>query len=185
MTPHADDRHAPGDVDAENLVKPWSTRPDLHDLVVKSLGPEMTMATFNNAGLPAGTDVRWCTNIVGEFRCPNVECRNVWTTGMVATLIRIYWDNSYNARIYHQRCAQCLRLVEVKVDVDIYVERIARRLRIMRELPVEGAEPSPPDDPAGPHRAELCEGCREGCCPWIKEHRRRSPGRRIVFAPED
>ncbi|KAF3173539.1 hypothetical protein TWF106_006276 [Orbilia oligospora] len=106
------------------------------------------------------------TNLVGSLRCSS--CGNRWTTGIVATAIRGYEQQNgqlgYSAEVFNQRCAKCDSLGHLTLDVDTYVERVARRLLIWkgefspkRQIDRKFTPPQ--------HRTDLCEGCAVDRCP--------------------
>ncbi|KAF3239587.1 hypothetical protein TWF217_001256 [Orbilia oligospora] len=105
------------------------------------------------------------TRLIGSLKCSS--CGKGWTTGKVATAIRGYEQQNgqlgYSAEVFNQRCAECNSLGHLTLDVDTYVERVARRLLIWK------GEFSPEPQTGGqftlPHRSDLCEGCAVGRCP--------------------
>ncbi|KAF3915503.1 hypothetical protein ABW21_db0202766 [Orbilia brochopaga] len=106
----------------------------------------------------------WDTRIVGKFECSNRRCEKTWTSGIVATVIRAYRrpELSYNAKVYNQRCKKCNKLGHMKIDVDSYVERVVRRIKIWKGETV----PEIPDRVkiTPPHEEDFCEGCKAGRC---------------------
>jgi hypothetical protein len=105
------------------------------------------------------------------------------TSHQIATTIRRYPRNRYNARVYHQRCKACSKSnrnsksnsssnlssnsspstpsVQPIVD-DSYAERVAYRIKKWCGVRME---PPPFSGRArAPHRRDLCEGCRWGVC---------------------
>lgn len=104
------------------------------------------------------------THLVASFRCPTPTCRGRrWSSGVVCTAIRAYHDNTYNATVYNQRCRACNTLGSMKLDVDVYVDRVSYWLKkwagVKMELPHAGEKKNTP-----PHEVEYCEGCKAGLC---------------------
>ncbi|KAK6360959.1 hypothetical protein TWF730_007074 [Orbilia blumenaviensis] len=104
------------------------------------------------------------TNLVGSFRCP--QCHKVWTTGIIWTRIKgkilDHGQLEYCAVVFKQSCKKCEKLGIMKLEEDVYVERVARRLKIWKGEPVPPIEPHVKGTP--PHEIELCEGCNAGEC---------------------
>ncbi|EGX45577.1 hypothetical protein AOL_s00169g183 [Orbilia oligospora ATCC 24927] len=104
------------------------------------------------------------TWLVGSLKCSN--CGREWTTGKVATAIRGYEQKNgqlgYSAEVFNQRCAKCKSLGHLTLDVDTYVERVARRLAIWKGELIP--EPRTGEKPTPPHETDLCEGCAVGKC---------------------
>ncbi|KAK1451097.1 hypothetical protein CCUS01_11276 [Colletotrichum cuscutae] len=103
------------------------------------------------------------TSVVGKFTCDNGACSNkTWTSGNVALQIQGYPGGGYNAVVYNQRCRVCNRLGIFSLDEVTYVDRIAYRLKkwagVATERRVYEKKATPP------HKKELCEGCKKGCC---------------------
>jgi len=102
------------------------------------------------------------TNIMGRFRCLNKKCpKSGWGSKMITITIRMYPNQQYNARVYHQRCKDCGCLSRPFLD-DSYAERIAYRLkkwsgRKMPETDFGGSSDKP-------HESALCEGCKYRHC---------------------
>jgi hypothetical protein len=86
-----------------------------------------------------------------------------WGSKQVAIHIRGYPGNGYNAIVFLQRCDSCNRLGELSLNNNSYVERIVYRLKkwagVAVAQPFYGGE-----DGRGPHRSDLCEGCKAGYC---------------------
>ncbi|KAH9225574.1 hypothetical protein K456DRAFT_1790528, partial [Colletotrichum gloeosporioides 23] len=103
------------------------------------------------------------TSVMGRFTCDNGFCaKAAWISGHVAIIIRGYEDNGYNAVVYNQRCKACKQLGNLTLDEDSYVDRVSYRLQrwagMSVELPFYEKKNTPP------HRKDLCEGCKQGCC---------------------
>ncbi|KAF3203611.1 hypothetical protein TWF679_010141 [Orbilia oligospora] len=104
------------------------------------------------------------TRLVGSLKCSS--CGRKWTTGTVGTAIRGYEQQNgqlgYSAEVFNQRCARCDSLGHLTLDVDTYVERVARRLLIWKgEF---SPKPQKKKKRTPPHITELCEGCAVGKC---------------------
>ncbi|KAK0736331.1 hypothetical protein B0T21DRAFT_440621 [Apiosordaria backusii] len=84
----------------------------------------------------------YSTFIVGSFTCEN----NEW-----------YPDNGYNAQLFNQECKICGELGRMQINVNVYVERVAFRLKKWAGVSVD----TPPyterlDRP--PYRSDLYKG---------------------------
>jgi hypothetical protein len=135
------------------------TFPYLHQRVANAI-PNSTR--FNpNGGVYC--EKEYSTHVMGKFTCTNHGCaKGSWTSKKAAIQIRGYSRNGYNAVVFGQRCADCNRFGNLDVDEDSYVERVVYRLRKWAGLSVEKQQYSGKKGP--PHRRELCEGCKRGCC---------------------
>jgi hypothetical protein len=102
------------------------------------------------------------TSIVGRFSCRNQKCRSKgWLSMRTAITIRMYRDERYNARVYHQRCKACSFLSKPILD-DSYAERVAYRLKKWCGVELERSTFS--GQSKGPHEMKFCEGCKAGHC---------------------
>ncbi|KAK6349561.1 hypothetical protein TWF696_005846 [Orbilia brochopaga] len=103
-------------------------------------------------------------NVIGSFKCSNRGCRNVWTSGIVAAMVRRYNHPqlSYNVKVFNQRCRNCNALGIMKIDTNIYAERVARQIKIWKGEPVPRVPYFKKKTP--PHETEHCEGCKAGHC---------------------
>lgn len=107
------------------------------------------------------------TNIMGRFVCHNRACKaSGWSSNMIAIRIRLYPDQKYNARIYHQRCKVCSRLSRPRLDQS-YAERVVYWIKQWNGVRVE--RPPVSRDSKGPHNRQLCEGCKAGHCSQSEE----------------
>ncbi|KAK0741110.1 zinc-binding domain-containing protein, partial [Schizothecium vesticola] len=104
------------------------------------------------------------TNLVATFRCPNPTCKGRrWPSGVVFTAIHAYHDNTYNATVYNQRCRACNTLGNIKLDVDVYVERVSYWLKKWAGVKME--PPHAEENKNTPlYEEEHCEGCKAGLC---------------------
>ncbi|KAJ6264915.1 hypothetical protein Dda_1068 [Drechslerella dactyloides] len=141
----------------------WYLFPEHHAKVAE----KVKGARFNPSDIEG--DEFWDTNIVGRFKCSNTKCSKVWTSGVVATRIRKYGQSPfrYNARVYNQGCRRCKKLGIMEIDIDAYVERVVRRVKIWKgeAVPVVN-HPGADTEREGPHLEDLCEGCKAGHCPY-------------------
>ncbi|PSN67350.1 hypothetical protein BS50DRAFT_600765 [Corynespora cassiicola Philippines] len=136
----------------------------LHKDVVDAVSNDVPSVWFQTDA-NEGFIKQYNTNLSGFFDCPNKRCRKKgWSTGVIATVIRGYEDNGYNAVICGQRCRSCNELGLLKLDEEKYVERVTRRIRIWAGVPVEDATYSL--RPTPPHETDYCEGCRIGVCQY-------------------
>ncbi len=150
---------------ANEVDKSWSMYPLLHDSVSQLLEAENLSFTFFHRDSDKESIKEYDTNIMGRFKCLNKACPNsAWTSKMIAITIRMYPNQQYNARVYHQRCKDCQHLSQPLPD-DSYAERIAYRLKKW-----SGVEMDLPSYTTGndgrPHESHLCEGCKHGHCKW-------------------
>jgi hypothetical protein len=76
-------------------------------------------------------------------------------------MIRRYPNNRYNALVDFQNCKQCKWVAEPQMEQ--YAERVAYRLKKW-----SGVRMQPPPHSGGktkgPHRKDLCHGCKAGRC---------------------
>jgi hypothetical protein len=99
---------------------------------------------------------------MGRFKCHNPACStNKWVSGHVAITIRMYPENEYNARVYHQRCQRCNFVSKPTLDYT-YADRVTYRLKKWSGLQLE--KPVFTDKKTPPHKSDLCEGCKAGHC---------------------
>ena len=137
--------------------------PALHDSVGSLLEEDDLSFTFFAIDEDEGSIKEYDTTIMGRFKCLNRACPSAgWTSKMIAITIRMYPEQQYNARVYHQRCKGCGSLSQPFPD-DSYVQRIAYRLKKW-----SGVEMDPPSftvrERERPHESTLCEGCKYGHC---------------------
>lgn len=140
----------------------WSMFPALHEKVSQAIEDDLLLVTFHGVDDASGCVNEFYTNIMGRFICHNRGCDlSGWSSKKIAVTIRMYPNDRYNARVYHQRCRGCDRLSRPKLDGS-YADRIAYRLKkwsgVEMELPPYNGESR------GPHHSNLCEGCRNGHC---------------------
>lgn len=137
--------------------------PALHDKVNSLLEDEDLSFTFFPVDRDEKAIEEYDTNIKGRFGCLNKACsQRGWASNVIAITIRMYSEQRYNARVYHQRCKSCNRLGKPFPD-NSYAERVAYRLKkwsgIEMEQPFYAGR-----DTERPHVSALCEGCRHGHC---------------------
>ncbi|RDW79834.1 hypothetical protein BP6252_04472 [Coleophoma cylindrospora] len=148
------------------LIEPWSMYPALHDSVRRLLKEDDLSFTFFATDDDETFIEDYDTNIMGRFRCLNKACpKAVWTSKAIAITIRMYPEQKYNARVYHQRCKGCGCLSRPTPD-DSYAERIAYRLKLWGGIEMD--KPSYTDRAnRRPHVSALCEGCKHGHCKFM------------------
>ena len=161
----------------QDLDKSWSMYPALHDSVGRLLGEDDLSFTFFAIDKDKGSIEQYDTNIMGRFKCLNKACAKAgWTSKMIAITIRMYPEQQYNARVYHQRCKSCGSLSQPFPD-DSYAERVAYRLK--KWSGVEMDRPSYTDrESERPHESALCEGCKHGHCKFSYDVARLSYARK-------
>lgn len=143
-------------------TKPWSMYPSLHHDVLSLLVANNPYLEFRNADDSETSIKEYDTAIMGRFCCRNPKCSsNGWSSKKIAITIRLYANQQYNARVYHQRCQNCNSLSKPILDQS-YAERVSYRISVW-----SGMEMEPPpysSQGEGPHQSDLCEGCRSGHC---------------------
>jgi hypothetical protein len=137
--------------------------PALHDSVGRLLEEDGLSFTFFAIDEDEGSIEEYDTNIMGRFECLNNACRRSgWGSKVISFTVRMYPEQQYHARVYHQRCKGCRSLSQPVPD-DSYAERIAYRLKKW-----SGIEMDRPSFTARaierPHESALCEGCKHGHC---------------------
>lgn len=142
----------------------WSRMfPCLHQDVTSAVSEYLTTLRFETNNTPVGVRKEYSTFVKGLFLCHTRGCsRNAWKSGQVAILIRIYYDGSYNAEVFKQRCEACKKLGTLKLDRQSYVERVSYRLLKWSGVDMERPHYGPREGP--PHKSALCEGCKRGKC---------------------
>ncbi|KAH6876400.1 zinc-binding domain-containing protein [Thelonectria olida] len=142
-------------------VERWSMCPALHDDVSRLLEDDDLCFDFH----PIDNEKcirEYDTNVMGRFICRNRSCHaGGWSSKKVPITIRMYRNDKYNARVYHQRCRACQSLSRPVLD-DSYADRVAYRLKKWRGIQME--EPTFDRRSKAPHRKDLCEGCKAGHC---------------------
>lgn len=142
-------------------IKKWSLYPSLHDDVSDLLHENNLVFSFHEKDDEVSCTNVYDTNLMGKFVCSNKKCTNVWTSKQIAITIRRYPNQRYNARVYYQACERCRTTTEPQLDHS-YAERVAYRLK--KWCGVQLVPPPFSGDSNGPHRSELCEGCKHGHC---------------------
>lgn len=143
--------------------KSWSMYPALHDSVNHLLKDDGLSFSFFEIDEDRGAIEEYDTNIMGRFECLNKACRQRgWTSKVIAVTIRMYTEQRYNARVYHQCCKSCGSASQPFLD-NSYAERLAYRLKKWSGIEME--QPFYNDrESERPHESALCEGCRHGHC---------------------
>jgi hypothetical protein len=147
----------------QGLDNSWSMYPALHECVSRLLEEDDVSFIFFAIDENKGSIEEHDTNIMGRFKCLNSVCPNAgWASKMIAITIRMYPEQQYNARVYHQRCKDCGSLSQPFPD-DSYAQRIAYRLK--KWSGIEMDRPSfTVRTSERPHESALCEGCKHGHC---------------------
>jgi hypothetical protein len=137
-------------------------RPNLHNSIIERVEPlHLRFYRIEDTTQPIDSSD---TNILGHFRCKHRACSGTyWSSGAVATNIRLYRKDRYNARIFHQRCQKCESLCRPEIDEETYVDRVVYRLKKWHDMEVEAPDFTKKDDDK-PHLSHLCEGCKAGHC---------------------
>lgn len=157
------------------LQKSYSMLPNQHKNITQLLKPTNLTFTFhpaddddnNNNQTTTKVSKEHDTSITGKFHCRNTACSSTgWSSKAIPTTIRLYADNRYNARIYHQRCKECNWLAKPVVTGGSYAERVTYWLK--RWSGVEVERPPWGGGAGRPHVSELCEGCRVGRCKFAR-----------------
>ncbi|KAK6513470.1 hypothetical protein TWF281_005093 [Arthrobotrys megalospora] len=139
--------------------KPWYLFENYHEKVSEKVENVAFVSTIEDGNRKAET------NLVGKCKCIAPECGAAWSTGTIATVIREYRRDDgklgYSAQVFNQRCKGCKQMGYMRLDVDVYVERVVRRLQIWKGefKPTKWNRRK-----MLPHDEELCEGCKDGHC---------------------
>lgn len=146
-------------------ITKWSMYSSLHNDVSDLLYKDNLFFSFYEKDDDNSCIDDYDTNIMGRFTCSNTACLAVWTSKQIAITIRRYSNERYNARVYFQSCKRCGMTSEPQLDYS-YAERVAYRLKKWSGVQVERPPFSGQSD--GPHRSDLCEGCKQGHCSKIR-----------------
>ncbi|QSZ29005.1 hypothetical protein DSL72_003514 [Monilinia vaccinii-corymbosi] len=140
----------------------WSMYPLLHDSVSRLLKEENLHFDFHDVDDDASCIKEYDTRVMGRFICHNDACNSHgWSSKRIAITIRMYPEEKYNGRVYHQRCRSCNSLSKPLLD-DSYAERVAYRIKKWRGIQME--PPIFSGEITDPHESHLCEGCKAGHC---------------------
>ncbi|KAF9577911.1 hypothetical protein BGW38_006590, partial [Lunasporangiospora selenospora] len=108
-------------------------------------------------------------SVAGVFKCYNCKRKKdqpeeprIWTSNGICVEI---WMSSpghrYRTRLNSQECMRCRNYVEPEPDNDDYVTKVVRVLdRWTGQRSV--VKPLRHHPPTGPHKTEMCYGCRKG-----------------------
>ncbi|KAK1147836.1 hypothetical protein N8T08_000349 [Aspergillus melleus] len=141
------------------VEKLWSLQPKLHDDVALLLDEEGLQMDFFDADDEETNIEEWDTNIMGRFICQKKGCNSSgWSSKKIAITIRMYSQQRYNARVYHQRCRNCRTVGRLVLDSECYAERVTYWLKKWNGFEVR--RPDYSGQSRGPHDSELCEGCK-------------------------
>ncbi|KAL4885684.1 zinc-binding domain-containing protein [Aspergillus karnatakaensis] len=148
----------------------YSMYPDLHALISSSLEsshPELTFS-FHHPDTDMNCTNTYDTNIMGKFLCNNRTCTSSgWSSKKIAITIRMYRDQKYNVRVYHQRCKRCNWVSRPELEEESYVDRVTYRLKKWNG--VKGMDqPMHKGESQGPHDRKRCEGCKAGHCMGLR-----------------
>ena len=144
----------------------WSMYQALHDDVSRLLEDENLHFDFHQNDDGKGCSQTYDTHIMGRFTCRNTACASSgWSSKKIPITIRMYPGARYNARVYHQHCQKCNSLGKPYLDHS-YAERVAYRLK--KWCGVEMDRPIYSSESKGPHRRDLCEGCKDGHCSQLR-----------------
>lgn len=136
--------------------------PALHKQVARLLEEDDLFFTFHKADDAEKCIKEHDTTVMGRFVCHKSACDATgWSSKMIAITIRMYPDDQYNVRVYHQRCESCNGVSRPFLDGS-YAERTAWRLKKWSGIKME--LPSYSKKSKGPHNESLCEGCKHGRC---------------------
>jgi hypothetical protein len=140
------------------------TFPELHEKVVDAVSDEMATPWFRPDDGDDGRRNKYHTNVVGKFKCTNKACsKKGWSSGVVATVIKGYRLNGYNAVVFNQNCKKCKQLGTFTMDEQTYVDRVAYRIKKWAGVS-EATRPFDSSKRTKPHESSLCEGCKQGVC---------------------
>ncbi|CAI7667543.1 unnamed protein product [Penicillium discolor] len=155
-------RWSPPRINNKMPIATWSMYQDLHDDISSLLvEADLHFEFYEDDDETECTRTR-DTNIMGRFLCNNRACKSKgWSSKMIAITIRLYPEQKYNARVYHQRCKACSSLSRPILDQS-YAERIVYWIKKWNGIRVE--RPPLSGESRGPHNSQLCEGCRAGHC---------------------
>jgi hypothetical protein len=142
-------------------IAKWSMYPSLHNEVSDLLLENNLFFSFYEMDDDISCIQDYDTTIMGWFTCRNTRCPAVWTSKQIAITIRTYSNERYNARVYYQSCKRCRMTSKPQLDHS-YAERVAYRLKSWSGYRME--PPPFSGQSHGPHRSDLCEGCRQGHC---------------------
>lgn len=149
-------------------AKLWSLHPTLHDGVARLLKEDDLHFDFFHVDNDESSTKYRDTNIMGRFICHYGGCNATgWSSRKIATTIRMYPEQKYNARVYHQRCKNCNNIGRPVLDGS-YAERVAYWIKKWNGIVVE--KPFTSGESKGPHNSELCEGCKAGHCSESKDY---------------
>jgi len=137
--------------------------PELHQDVLDAISGAMNPPKFTNRNRD-DDDINneYSTNVMGNFKCYNHHITRLWSSKVVAIVIRGYPGNEYSVVVYNQRCRSCNEMGTLTLDENSYVERVAYRLKKWAGVTME--EPFYEEKKGLPHKIELCEGCKAGYC---------------------
>jgi hypothetical protein len=138
---------------------PWSLHPSHRRDVLRLLQDSSLSFDFYEVDYPSNSTRECDTNVMGQFPCWNTRCLSKgWSSKTISVTIRLYPDSRFNVRVYNQRCQECGKMSQPRLD-GFYAERVVYQ---WSRIDVEA--PFFPGEYNGPRLAALCEGCRNGRC---------------------
>lgn len=154
---------------SDNGEPSWSMYPELHDQVADLLVEYDFYLDFHPRDTEHDCSRMYDSSIMGTFKCQNSRCRSKgWTSGSVPITIRQYPWESYNARVYHERCIRCNSISKPELDFT-YAQRVADSIKFWRGIRFERKERS--ETSRAPHEEAYCEGCKVNRCRRSQAHR--------------
>lgn len=145
-------------------AKKCSIYPSFHNGVSDLLSKDNLSFSFHEKDEERSCIKDYDTKIMGQFTCSNTTCQAVCSSKQISITIREYSNECYNARVYHQSCKRCQMTSEPQLNYS-YAERVAYRLKKWSGFQME--PPPFSGQSNGPHRIDLCEGCKQGHCSKI------------------
>ncbi|KAI0205183.1 zinc-binding domain-containing protein [Astrocystis sublimbata] len=143
-----------------------SMHPSRHARVVELLSANNLAVDFYDEDTDNGVKESRETAVMGKFRCHNPKCESKgWGSKRIAMTIRMYDEQRYNAKVYHQRCKSCGLLGKPILDENTYEERVTYWLKKWNGIQVKRPNSSGGDENDKPHRKDLCVACERRCCP--------------------
>jgi hypothetical protein len=108
--------------------------------------------------------------MLGSFNC--THCPKQWPSGKIPTQIWLEQSTDrkdptdrYCTLINCQKCQDCERYAEPDIDVENYVRKVVRAIKLWKGL-IQGIAPDNNYHMTGPHDDKRCRGCEKGICQW-------------------
>ena len=104
--------------------------PLFHQDVINTVSDEIALSWFHKNDSNRDSNNKYLTHIIGKFKCNNNAC-SAGGQGIkkVATLIREYPKNGYNAIVFNQRYKSCNQLGTLILNKKLYIDRVTYRLK--------------------------------------------------------